>query len=223
MPARNPRPRWQSGTLEEEETPVMVEVPHYPLAGEEGEISDAELMAETATSDVSLQMPTGPPEALGATPAQGGPGPARRASAGTSRGSTRAASSSARTAATGGGSGTSCGAECEDRDFATLAMTWSHDPAVNMMRALESRLLTYQWKKLVWSLRARRAFLQSGLTWRRPARWLGQLQAREAAWIWGHMGSAVRSLRGPLGAEVNRGPPGRGAGAGPSGPGRLAR
>ena len=70
---------------------------------------------------------------------------------------------------------------------------WAEDPVENMQLMLRSRLLTFQWKKLVWLQRSKVAFESHQISWRRNPRWLSQMFGREVAWMWGHLGSNLGS------------------------------
>ena len=85
--------------------------------------------------------------------------------------------------------------------FPVLGMTYSHEAASNTKAVLNERLTVWQWKKMVQLVKAKALFEEIGRPWKRPARWLAGMYATEMAAVWGHLGGAVRELRGP------RGPP----------------
>ena len=90
-------------------------------------------------------------------------------------------------------------------DFPTLGLTLSADPAMNMGYVLMSRILVHKWKVFLMGLRVQEAFAHSqSLAWRRNPRWLAGLLGTETASIWGHLGSATRSLRGKDGPPLFR-------------------
>ena len=93
--------------------------------------------------------------------------------------------------------------------FPTLELKYSDDAPLNVGRALMARMVTFKWKQLVWLLRARVAVQRPGGPlgaggWRRPHRWVATLLARELASIWGHLGHAAQSMRGPRGPLAMR-------------------
>ena len=93
--------------------------------------------------------------------------------------------------------------------FPTLELEHSLDVPFNVGWTFMSRMVAFKWKQLVWLLRARAAVQRPGGPpgaggWRRPHRWLATLLARELASIWGHLGSAAQSLRGPRGPLLMR-------------------
>ena len=92
----------------------------------------------------------------------------------------------------------------ERADFPVLGMTKSWDPPMNTSWVLHQRLITHKWKVMVWLLRIRQACMNSRVPWKRNPRWLANLFATEMAAIWGHLGSCVKSLRGPKGPVMFR-------------------
>jgi len=78
----------------------------------------------------------------------------------------------------------------------------SDDAAFSTINAVAGRMKTWAWTKMLWLLRYQRARQMSQQRYRRPLRWLAQLYGAELASLWGHLGSAVRTVRGPRGLEL---------------------
>lgn len=78
----------------------------------------------------------------------------------------------------------------------------SEDVAFSTLRAVHGRMVTWSWARLLWMLRYQQARVQSHQRFRRPYRWLTQYFGAELASLWGHMGSAVRTVRGPRGLDL---------------------
>ena len=87
-------------------------------------------------------------------------------------------------------------------NFASIGGWLADDPIENMKLVLGSKLLTLQWKKLVWLLRARQAMRAERRQFRRHPRWLCGLFAKEVSWMWGHLGAARQALN-----DSRKGPP----------------
>lgn len=99
--------------------------------------------------------------------------------------------------------------------YPSLSTAWSEDIGFNILRSVQSRLLTFQWKKLVWLLRVRSAVHQEShgrAVWKRNPRWLDLLLAREVAALWGHFG-AMRQKLAPTSKSFSRGKPSSSRGA----------
>jgi len=91
--------------------------------------------------------------------------------------------------------------------FPVLDMTASMEPALNTAAMLYERMHVSIWRKLLLLLRyqsARQRTAAEGLSvpYRRPRRWLATLFSTELAGMWGHLGNATRTMRGPRGLEI---------------------
>lgn len=89
----------------------------------------------------------------------------------------------------------------EGANYPSLSTVWSNDLVTNIMRSTQSRLLTFQWKKMVWQLRVRAAVAEESrgrAQWKRNPRWLDMLIGKEIAALWGHFGSMRQKLQPPI-------------------------
>ena len=86
-----------------------------------------------------------------------------------------------------------------------LALVHSQNPADNLARAVRVRMMASNWRRLVWTVRMFLAHVDEGLPFRRNPRWQARLFAADVATMWGHLGSAVRTLRGDQGPMMFRG------------------
>ena len=86
-----------------------------------------------------------------------------------------------------------------------LALIHSQNPADNLARAVRVRMMASNWRRLVWTVRMFLAHVDEGLPFRRNPRWQARLFAADVATMWGHLGSAVRTLRGDQGSMMFRG------------------
>ena len=75
------------------------------------------------------------------------------------------------------------------------------DVVENCSLVLRTRLKVFQWKKLVWQVRARLA-ISHYRVWRKNPRWLALMFAKEMAALWGTVGSAAQLLRGTVGPQL---------------------
>ena len=75
------------------------------------------------------------------------------------------------------------------------------DVVENCSLVLRTRLKVFQWKKLVWQVRARLA-ISHYRVWRKNPRWLALMFAKEMAALWGTVGSATQLLRGTVGPQL---------------------
>ena len=85
-----------------------------------------------------------------------------------------------------------------EADYPSLSNCWSNELTFNILRSTESRLRTFQWKKMVWQLRVREAVKMESkgkATWRRNPRWLTYLLSYEIAALWGHYKPMKQRLR----------------------------
>lgn len=99
--------------------------------------------------------------------------------------------------------------------YPSLSTAWSEDIGFNILRSVQSRLLTFQWKKMVWLVRIRDAVQQESqgrAVWKRNPRWIDLLLAREVAALWGHFG-AMRQKLAPTAKSFSRGKPSNSKGA----------
>ena len=88
--------------------------------------------------------------------------------------------------------------------FPLIGMTKSWDPCMNASWVFHQRMVTHKWKVLVLQLRFREAMEAHGMHWKRHPRWLSGLFATELAAVWGHVGSCVKTIRGPKGPPMFR-------------------
>lgn len=76
--------------------------------------------------------------------------------------------------------------------FPTLSNHFSHDLTFNIMRSLQSQVVTFKWKMMLLMMRVKVAVEESDIRrkWRRNPRWILHTHGRFLASLWGHLGAA---------------------------------
>ena len=84
----------------------------------------------------------------------------------------------------------------------TLGLSRSHDPVMKSAFILHARFMALKWKQLTWQLRARQAFQEFEKQWKMPVRWPALTLRSEFASVWGELGVASQTLKGPDGPPL---------------------
>jgi len=92
----------------------------------------------------------------------------------------------------------------DNLNVSVLGMTESGNVASNLSAVVRRRMAISRWRIMVWIQRMSLAHRAEGLRWKRPGRWLCNLQAADVASLWGHLGNAARTLRGAQGPALMR-------------------
>ena len=87
----------------------------------------------------------------------------------------------------------------EEAPYPSLSNRWSPEVVLNVAGCVRSKMLTFQWKKMLWQLRVKEAVPAAvkGAKWQRNQRWLAKMFAKEVGFLYGHFGAVRKQLDNP--------------------------